>query len=169
MYKKIFIEVEIRTKSQIGGVWMQSLCNACGIRQRKARRAMAEAAAAAAAAANGLVVTSSTTATPSYYKSQYHINKEMKKSRPQYKNKLKLKLKLMDSSTSTTNTTTSPKSEIRNTNNNDNNNNNKLCLRKFSFGLNDNHCSSAFSGVFPNDVAEAAVLLMELSCGFVHS
>ncbi|EXB66867.1 Putative GATA transcription factor 22 [Morus notabilis] len=138
----------------------KSLCNACGIRQRKARRAMAEAAAAA----NGLVVAADSTSTAapnytptkgsaastSYYKTtQYHINKE-KKSRgnhiSHYKNKLKLKLL-----------------ETKNDNIND-----KHCLNKFSFGLNVDNCS-AFSGVFPKDVAEAAVLLMELSCGFVHS
>ncbi|GLT47821.1 hypothetical protein SLA2020_214830 [Shorea laevis] len=42
----------------------KSLCNACGIRQRKARRAMA-AAAAAAAVANGTVVAAETTSTKS--------------------------------------------------------------------------------------------------------
>lgn len=39
-------------------IWLQSLCNACGIRQRKARRAAA--AAAAAATANGTVVAAET-------------------------------------------------------------------------------------------------------------
>ncbi|PON96036.1 GATA transcription factor [Trema orientale] len=91
----------------------KSLCNACGIRQRKARRAMAEAAAAANA---NLVVTSATTTTTT---ASYKI-KEKKHWRGNLKNKYNPKL--LDT-----------------------------------------------SGVFPQDVTEAALLLMELSCGFVDS
>ncbi|PON56353.1 GATA transcription factor [Parasponia andersonii] len=89
----------------------KSLCNACGIRQRKARRAMAEAAAAANA---NLVVTSATTTTASYkIKEKKHWSGNLKN---------KYNSKLLDT-----------------------------------------------SGVFPQDVTEAALLLMELSYGFVDS
>ncbi|KAH1212368.1 putative GATA transcription factor 22 [Glycine max] len=117
----------------------KSLCNACGIRQRKARRAMAEAA-------NGLV-------TPiACEKTRLH-NKE-KKSRmnhfAQFKNKYK--------STTTTTTTTVGSSEgVR-----------KLeYFNNFAISLRSNN--SDFEQMFPRDeVAEAALLLMDLSCGFVH-
>lgn len=122
---------------------MQSLCNACGIRQRKARRAMAEAAAAA----NGVVVAA---ADISSTKSKALHNKE-KKSRtsqvPQHKNKWKL---------------TGAGSVADSSHNNDR----KLCFKDLALSLRNN---SAFGRVFPQDEAEAAILLMELSCGLVHS
>lgn len=42
----------------------------------------------------------------------------------------------------------------------------KLCFNDFALTLSKN---SALKQVFPQDVEEAAVLLMELSCGFIHS
>ncbi|XVE97990.1 hypothetical protein REPUB_Repub03eG0066700 [Reevesia pubescens] len=62
----------------------KSLCNACGIRQRKARRAMA--AAAAAAAANGTIVAAETT--PSMKNKVQHKAKKLSNGCvPQLKNK----------------------------------------------------------------------------------
>lgn len=55
---------------------VQSLCNACGIRQRKARRAML---AAAAAAANGAVLTMENSTTRTQL-----VPKKEKKSRSSY-------------------------------------------------------------------------------------
>ncbi|KAK7310717.1 hypothetical protein RJT34_08398 [Clitoria ternatea] len=111
----------------------KSLCNACGIRQRKARRAMLEAA-------NGLG--SNATAT----KTRVH-NKD-KKSRTnnfaQFKNKYK-------STTTTTSSEGVKKLEY---------------FKDLSISLRNN---SALQQVFPRDeVAEAALLLMDLSCGFLH-
>ncbi|TKY57972.1 putative GATA transcription factor 22 [Spatholobus suberectus] len=113
----------------------KSLCNACGIRQRKARRAMAEAA-------NGLV----TPINAACAKTRVY-NKE-KKCRTnhfaQFKNKYK-------------STTTAGSSEgVK-----------KLeYFNDFALSLRSN---SSFQQVFPRDeVAEAAMLLMDLSCGFVH-
>ncbi|RDY09538.1 putative GATA transcription factor 22, partial [Mucuna pruriens] len=116
----------------------KSLCNACGIRQRKARRAMAEAA-------NGLVTPINAAACA---KTRVH-NKE-KKCRAnhfaQFKNKYK----------SSTITTPAGSSEgVR-----------KLeYFKDFSISLRSNN--SGFQQGFPRDeVAEAAMLLMDLSCGF---
>ncbi|KAL2317914.1 hypothetical protein Fmac_031790 [Flemingia macrophylla] len=114
----------------------KSLCNACGIRQRKARRAMAEAA-------NGLV----TPINAACAKTRVH-NKE-KKSRTnhfaQFKNKYKPTTATAGSSEGV------KKIEY---------------FKDFAISLRGN---STFQQVFPRDeVAEAAMLLMELSCGFVH-
>ncbi|BAT82513.1 putative GATA transcription factor [Vigna angularis] len=121
----------------------KSLCNACGIRQRKARRAMAEAS-------NGLVTPiNSVCAKTRVY------NKE-KKSRAnhfaQFKNKYK-------STTTTTTAASAGSSEgLR-----------KIeYFKDFAISLSSKN-SSFQQKVFPRDeVAEAAMLLMELSCGFVH-
>ncbi|XVF35015.1 hypothetical protein REPUB_Repub18cG0108600 [Reevesia pubescens] len=115
----------------------KSLCNACGIRQRKARRAMA--AAAAAAAENGTVVAAAET-TPSNMKSKVQHNKAKRSSNgcvAQLKNK---KCKL------------SSQSQGRK----------KLCFEDLRIILSKN---SAFHRVFPQDEKEAAILLMALSYG----
>lgn len=139
-------------------VYMQSLCNACGIRQRKARRAMSEAAAAA----NGFVIATdsasismkNTTNTAKVY------NNKEKKQRGAHVANYKSKCKLVDTTTTTTTTTATSMISTEN----------KLCSCKADFGfatLKDN--SAPFQGVFPQDVAEAAILLMELSCGLIQS
>ncbi|ESW33006.1 hypothetical protein PHAVU_001G035600 [Phaseolus vulgaris] len=119
----------------------KSLCNACGIRQRKARRAMAEAS-------NDLVTPINSVCA----KTRVH-NKE-KKSRAnhfaQFKNKYK--------STTSTVTATAGSSEG---------------VRKIEYfkdiAISLRSKNSSLNQVFPRDeVAEAAMLLMELSCGFVH-
>ncbi|XWS70007.1 hypothetical protein CRYUN_Cryun03dG0012200 [Craigia yunnanensis] len=61
----------------------KSLCNACGIRQRKARRALA---AAAAAAANGTIVAAETTPTMKS-KVQHKAKRSSNGCAPQFKNK----------------------------------------------------------------------------------
>lgn len=111
--------------------YMQSLCNACGIRQRKARRALM------AEAANG-DATSSTKTTSS---SRVH-NKEKKRRTDHL-----LQLKNKSKSTSTARAATSHDQPQPQTN---------------SFGLVDQ------LQVFPRDeVAQAALLLMDLSCAFL--
>ncbi|KAF3447528.1 hypothetical protein FNV43_RR12714 [Rhamnella rubrinervis] len=135
----------------------KSLCNACGIRQRKARRAMSEAAAAA----NGFVITTDSAASISMKNitgtSKVYSNKE-KKQRAGHVAHYKSKCKLVDTTTSTTTSLISTE--------------NKLCSFKADYGfasLKDNS-APLIQGVFPQDVAEAAILLMELSCGFnIHS
>ncbi|KAF1886220.1 hypothetical protein Lal_00045450 [Lupinus albus] len=113
----------------------KSLCNACGIRQRKARRAMAEAE-------NGLA----TNASSSSIKTRVH-NKE-KKSRTNHFSQFKNKCK------STAITAGSSQGERK-----------LECFKDFALSLRNN---SAFQQVFPRDeVAEAALLLMDLSCAFV--
>ncbi|XP_039071558.1 GATA transcription factor 21-like [Hibiscus syriacus] len=106
----------------------KSLCNACGIRQRKARRALE-------AAANGAAVVTDAAS----LKIKVHSNKEMKKQRTVYKKQLKNK---------------SGKRQK------------KLCVKEFGLSLNNN---SGLRRVFPQDVEDAAILLMELSCGLSHS
>jgi len=119
---------------------VQSLCNACGIRQRKARRAMAEAS-------NDLVTPINSVCA----KTRVH-NKE-KKSRAnhfaQFKNKYK--------STTTTTATAGSSEGVR-----------KIEYFK-DIAISLRSKNSSLNQVFPRDeVAEAAMLLMELSCGFVH-
>ncbi|KAK3018119.1 hypothetical protein RJ639_004578, partial [Escallonia herrerae] len=111
----------------------KSLCNACGIRQRKARRAMAAAAAATSGAGTG---------TDTCTSSKVH-NKE-KKPRTSYIKKHKKHNKSQDFSRSRK----------------------KLSFEDFALSLSGN---SAFRQVFPRDEEEAAILLMALSCGLLHS
>lgn len=117
----------------------KSLCNACGIRQRKARRAMA------AAAANGTAVQLAADDTSSN-------NKKSKTSRPRnYKNScLPFKKRCKFNS----NTPSRGKK--------------KLCsFEDLTLILSKNN-SSALQRVFPQDEKEAAILLMALSYGLVH-
>ncbi|KAK7291000.1 hypothetical protein RIF29_05830 [Crotalaria pallida] len=118
----------------------KSLCNACGIRQRKARRAMAEAA-------NGLTLATDASST----KTRVH-NKEKKSHRTnhlaQFKNKFK------STATSAGGSRSSSHGEKK--------------LQYFKDLAQSWRNNSAFQQVFPRDeVAEAALLLMDLSCGFV--
>eukprot|EP00262_Sarcandra_glabra_P003541 TRINITY_DN1427_c0_g1_i1.p1 TRINITY_DN1427_c0_g1~~TRINITY_DN1427_c0_g1_i1.p1 ORF type:complete len:270 (+),score=37.21 TRINITY_DN1427_c0_g1_i1:489-1298(+) len=110
----------------------KSLCNACGIRQRKARRAMA---AAAAAAAGGLIATKTCMKSAKV--------KKQKRSEGNCPTQYKKRCKIAMQHTSK-----------------------KLCLDEFLISLSEN---SAFHQVFPQDEKEAAILLMALSCGLVHS
>ncbi|KAF2304344.1 hypothetical protein GH714_030292 [Hevea brasiliensis] len=113
----------------------KSLCNACGIRQRKARRAMA----AAAAMANSTDIAMETLST----KTKVH-NKEKKLRTGHIAQGKKLR-KSPDL----------PQGQK------------KLCgFKNLALSLSKN---SALQRVFPQDVEEAAILLMELSCGFIHS
>lgn len=131
----------------------KSLCNACGIRQRKARRAMVQAGAAASANGFAVGTTDPTTATTA---ASLSMNKEGKEKKSQGNDhnvsvrcKNKRKLIMTDVSASTA----SYKYHNRK--------NKQLC---------DFEQLSAFppSVLFPQDVAEAAILLMELSCGLIN-
>ncbi|KAL6985526.1 hypothetical protein U1Q18_018902 [Sarracenia purpurea var. burkii] len=119
----------------------KSLCNACGIRQRKARRAMLVAAAAAEASGNGVVFddhADKSTGTK--------VRNKVKKSRTgyiaQYENKA---VKL-------------PGPTVHG--------GEKISFEDFALSLSKN---SAFRRAFPKDEEEAAILLMALSCGLLHS
>lgn len=116
----------------------KSLCNACGIRQRKARRAMQ------AAAERGAITANDSSAFP---KIKMQINKE-KKPRTSYVAQYKKQC----------NTPDPPHHEHQSQR--------KLCFKDFALSLGSN---SALKQVFPQDVEEAAILLMELSCGFIHT
>ncbi|XVF49015.1 hypothetical protein PTKIN_Ptkin03bG0234900 [Pterospermum kingtungense] len=117
----------------------KSLCNACGIRQRKARRA-AMAAAAAAAAANGTIAAADQTTQTMKTKVQNKAKRSSNGCVPPFKNK---KCKR------------SSQSKGRK----------KLCFEDLRIILSKN---SAFHRVFPQDEKEAAILLMALSYGLVH-
>ncbi|EXB38836.1 Putative GATA transcription factor 22 [Morus notabilis] len=116
----------------------KSLCNACGIRQRKARRAMA----AAAAAANGTILATDATT----MKSSTKVQRKEKKPKngngvvPQFKKRCKL--------------TASPSRGRK-----------KICFEDLAISISKN---SAFQRVFPQDEKDAAILLMALSYGLVH-
>lgn len=115
-------------------VLMQSLCNACGIRQRKARRAME----AAAAGANGTAVSTEMSSA----KNKLHKEKKWRSGQIAQGRKL---CKPPDS----------PQGQK------------KICsFKNLALSLSKN---SALQRVLPQDVEEAAILLMELSCGFIHS
>lgn len=118
----------------------KSLCNACGIRQRKARRAMA------AAAANG----ASETAT---LKIKVQNKEKIIKSRngvqaPQFKKRCS---KITAESSHHHHHHSQKKK--------------KNVFEDFLLSLSEN---LSFHRVFPQDEKEAAILLMALSCGLVH-
>ncbi|GFY98447.1 GATA type zinc finger transcription factor family protein [Actinidia rufa] len=115
----------------------KSLCNACGIRQRKARRAMA----AAAAAANGTIFEE----TVQVKAKVQHV--KAKRSKYGHVAQFKKRSKLATNGTPSHGLTK------------------KLCFEDFLISLSKN---SAFHRVFPQDEKDAAILLMALSCGFVH-
>ncbi|RDX73250.1 putative GATA transcription factor 22, partial [Mucuna pruriens] len=120
----------------------KSLCNACGIRQRKARRAMAETA-------NGVgpsMDASSSTKT--------RVHDKEKKCRTNHFARFKNKCK------ATTTTTAAGKSQQEEV---------KIDFKDFAIILKLRDKNSAFRQVFPMDeVAEAALLLMDLSSAFVQ-
>lgn len=118
---------------------MQSLCNACGIRQRKAKRAIA-------AAANGAILVAKPTSMKSAPAAK--VQHKDKRSRNGYVPKLKKKCKLS--------TATTPSHQ---------HGRKKLCFEDFTISLSKN---SAFQRVFPEDEKDAAILLMALSYGLVH-
>lgn len=126
---------------------MQSLCNACGIRQRKARRAKE----AAAAAANGAAAVATDAATS--MKIKVHNKKEKKLRITSHVGQYKKQFKVHSD-----NYISHPHHHQSHEK--------KLCFKEFALSLSKN---SALHRVFPQDVEDAAILLMELSCGLVHT
>ncbi|MBA0810407.1 hypothetical protein Gohar_002409 [Gossypium harknessii] len=156
----------------------KSLCNACGIRQRKARQAMA--AAAAATASNGTIVAT------------FHLLVALQSLcnacgiRQRKARRAMAAAAAATASNGTivaTETTTSMKNKVQNKAKRSSNGcvaklknkkcklssqsqgRNKLCFEDLRIILSK---SSAFHGVFPQDEKEAAILLMALSYGLVH-
>lgn len=142
---------------------VQSLCNACGIRQRKARRAMAEAANGG----GGSVVELEAAAASG--------KKEMHKEK---KSRL--------SCNGDNNGGIVGDVKINKCNNNDDEHNSNNLKSESELGMMNNEVSfdgthnftlrlsksngpSALGRVFPRDEEEAAILLMELSCGLLHT
>ncbi|KAG9455708.1 hypothetical protein H6P81_000216 [Aristolochia fimbriata] len=120
----------------------KSLCNACGIRQRKARRAMA-----AAAAANGglLSVETSNMRSISTNKAIKEKRSSSSTSTHDYSSQYKKRCKLGGG----------PRSRKK--------------IRFDEFTISALSKSAAFhQAVFPQDEKEAAILLMALSCGLVR-
>ncbi|KAK3210507.1 hypothetical protein Dsin_015213 [Dipteronia sinensis] len=131
----------------------KSLCNACGIRQRKARRAMA---AAAAAAANGTILAASDAAPvvqpPTNKKiNKVQQNKDKATTSSNNNSCLPFKKRCKMSSSPTTSSKNKKKQQ--------------LGFEDLSMILSKN---SAYQRVFPQDEKEAAILLMALSYGLVH-
>ncbi|KAI3447125.1 hypothetical protein Pfo_003790 [Paulownia fortunei] len=121
----------------------KSLCNACGIRQRKARRAMA----AAAAAANGTAV--ATTDQPPAMKIK--VQHKEKTGKSGHASQLKKRCK---TAVAATGAAGSPSHGQK-----------KLGFEDFLINLSKN---LAFHRVFPEDEKDAAILLMALSSGLLH-
>ncbi|KAL1217418.1 GATA transcription factor 21 [Cardamine amara subsp. amara] len=140
----------------------KSLCNACGIRQRKARRAAM--AAAAAAGVQEVAVAARLQQLPLKKKLQ---NKKKRSNGGEKYNlsppvvakakKCKIKEdKEEEVEPEISKSTTSSNSSISS---------NKLCFDDLTIMLSK---SSAYQQVFPQDEKEAAILLMALSYGMVH-
>ncbi|XP_073032020.1 putative GATA transcription factor 22 isoform X1 [Primulina eburnea] len=126
--------------------FLQSLCNACGIRQRKARRA---AMAAASAAANGMAVVL-TDEPPSLKTIKLKKKEKISKKRNPSSFKKHCKMAATAAAGSSSN------GDMRK----------KLDLEDFLINLSKN---LAFRfRVFPQDEKDAAILLMALSSGLIH-
>ncbi|KAL2940354.1 putative GATA transcription factor 22 [Bienertia sinuspersici] len=140
----------------------KSLCNACGIRQRKARRA-AMAAAAAAGFGNDTVVTPPMP--PIEARKSTNKAQEIKAEKgllDQDKN-LSLPIKKRSKIIDATN-------ENNSTHNSQNNNAKKHCFEDFALSSNkDNYLNPNLKRSFPRDEEEGAILLMALSCGLACS
>ncbi|URE42403.1 hypothetical protein MUK42_25727 [Musa troglodytarum] len=123
----------------------KSLCNACGIRQRKARRAMA----AAAAPDGGLIIP---TTPPAKAPRQEKI--DIDRTLPLKK---RCKIDTASSSSSGGGSTTATTATASS--------------RKHCFGnvTSSSNKSSAIQRVFPQEERDAAILLMALSCGLIRS
>ncbi|KAL0558493.1 hypothetical protein IC582_003066 [Cucumis melo] len=126
----------------------KSLCNACGIRQRKARRAMAEAAAAAT---NGGAVVLKTN------KAVQH--KITTKPATTMTTTTALKRKYKDEVVVVSGHGGGDKGGGRKA---------KLCFEEIKMGGRLSEISSSYQRVFPQDEREAAILLMTLSYGLLH-
>ncbi|KAL9686573.1 hypothetical protein QQ045_030965 [Rhodiola kirilowii] len=140
----------------------KSLCNACGIRQRKARKAAMEAAAAAATNTRSCTEdNSSSTTTKTTIKLM--INKDKKKSRgsntcvSQHINKKQTPCKEQANQL--------PDSDHSNTSSS----NSKQQLRFEEFAVDLLSKNAAFHRMFPRDEEEGALLLMALSYGLIQS
>ncbi|XP_061951027.1 putative GATA transcription factor 22 [Populus nigra] len=112
----------------------KSLCNACGIRQRKARRAMA-------AAENGAVISVEASSS-----TKSKVNSKVRKLRTSH----------VAQGKKLSNKPPNPPLQSQK----------KLCFKNLALSLSKN---PALRQVLPHDVEEAAILLMELSCGFINS
>ncbi|XP_070033207.1 putative GATA transcription factor 22 [Nicotiana tomentosiformis] len=135
----------------------KSLCNACGIRQRKARRAMA----AAAAAANGTNFTTETSTTTTATATAMKIKVQQKQKITTKVNNnhvvpFKKRCKFITSTTA---------AAVGSSSSTINNAQKKICFEDFFVNLSNN---LALHRVFPQDEKEAAILLMALSSGLVH-
>ncbi|KAH0706904.1 hypothetical protein KY289_011980 [Solanum tuberosum] len=146
----------------------KSLCNACGIRQRKARRA---AAAAAAATNNGTNFTSTETTTTMKIKVQQQKHK-ITKVNTNHVVPFKKRCKFLSNTTTTPAPVPAPAPRVGSSsssssynNNNDVQQKKNLCFEDFFVNLSNN---LAIHRVFPQDEKEAAILLMALSSGLVH-
>ncbi|CAI0628314.1 unnamed protein product [Linum tenue] len=158
----------------------KSLCNACGIRQRKARRAMAAAAAAAAVAAEGGADLDTTAPLPPPPPATTiklktgkgkHANKNKlapsANSHLPFKKRCKFAAPRGRKATIGSNSSSSSKNKVTTTTTDNNNSDNKLCFEDLVAIL--SKSCSAIQRVFPQDEKEAAILLMALSYGLVQS
>ncbi|KAJ4907762.1 GATA transcription factor 21 [Raphanus sativus] len=143
----------------------KSLCNACGIRQRKARRA-----AMAAATATGDQEVVAARMQHLSVKKKLQNKKKRSNGGDKYNNTLPVvantkKCKINEGEEDAT--TVGGDSEIsKSTTSSDSSvSSNKLCFDDLTIMLSK---SSAYQQVFPQDEKEAAVLLMALSYGMVH-
>ncbi|KAK1413861.1 hypothetical protein QVD17_29597 [Tagetes erecta] len=149
----------------------KSLCNACGIRQRKARRAMAAAAAAAAENDNNFVLDDRPIITPLKVSKTHH--KDHRK--PIYNKGHVTKYKKRQYSKQITTTSPpqqspsspslSPSPSPSPTTSSSSHPARKMTMEDYLASLSKN---LTFYNVLPQDEKEAAILLMAISCGYAH-
>ncbi|KAK1417395.1 hypothetical protein QVD17_26522 [Tagetes erecta] len=135
----------------------KSLCNACGIRQRKARRAMAAAAIAENNNSN-MFINRSMIMPLKVTKPQHKDHKKLHKGQvTKYKKKQYSKQMITRTNITPPVPLSSPSSSscaVR-----------KNCVEELLVSL---RKKLTFYHVFPQDEKEAAILLMALSCGYAH-
>ncbi|XP_021739003.1 putative GATA transcription factor 22 [Chenopodium quinoa] len=143
----------------------KSLCNACGIRQRKARRAAMAAAAAAGFGNDNAVVPSISPLPVETPKPKVQVIKTEKglddnnHHDKSHTLPLKKRSKVIDAARNNNNYT----------HNNTSNNAKKLCFEDFALSSNMDYLKANSKRSFPRDEEEGAILLMALSCGLACS
>jgi hypothetical protein len=158
---------------------LQSLCNACGIRQRKARRAMA-AAAAAAAASNGGTPQAASVAAQATKASKKEKRADVDRSLP-FKKRCKMVAAVDQTVTAAKATPTAVVAEAPTTKDQDHvstSDDKVAAAAATSLQSKTAACppppppaAPSLHALFPaaDEVTDAAMLLMTLSCGLVRS
>lgn len=160
-------------------IWLQTLCNACGIRQRKARRAAMAAAAASSFGNDNAVVPSISPPPPptpveaskpkvQLIKSERGVDHHHHHDKS-YTLPIKKRSKIIDAARNNNNNNNYTHININMNKNNSENANNKLLFEDFEMSSNKDYHKANSKRSFARDEEEGAILLMALSCGLACS